>query len=182
MLSFLARSTISCQSILVSGRGTLASPLQYLWGWWLMNFCMDGDGNQCPRLAALGLCEPEICQSSPIAAQTSSSELEQGPTHKGKTMVRLSPPTGRDPYRVFPCTKTGTCTLPNPAAWFSPYPEHVLSLPWLEETSRQKESRCGGGWQRRHNRHRGKVLTQPSHGANIPINHHYKTQEIRNTT
>lgn len=43
VLSFLASSTTSCEGILVTGGGTWASPLQYLWVWWLLSFCMDGE-------------------------------------------------------------------------------------------------------------------------------------------
>ena len=88
--------------------GLVAAELLYGWG--------GVNGQSCQRFAPLGLCEREICQGWPIAAQTSSSELEPGPTQKGKNHGIACSPNQKKALLQFHLYKTKDLLLTQPSS------------------------------------------------------------------
>lgn len=129
---------------------------------------------QCPRFPALDPCDPEICQSWPIAAQTWS-----GPAHKGnKTWYSFLPQRGRIPVSFF-YSRTRTCSCPNPAVLFI-----VCSECAVISCKRVLGKKCSIVEEDGHSETTGigRQGVQRFHSANILINHHYKIQAVMGTT
>lgn len=124
---------------------------------------------QC-KICTSGPCEPKICQSWPIAAQTWS-----GPAHKGKnTWSSFLPESGRIPIAFFH-SRIRTCSCPNPVVLFIVCPECALS--WAVRDYQAKKSPVVE--ENAHSETRGTgTRCAAFHSANILINHHHKIQAV----